>query len=76
MIAALNSGRLAGAFLDVFAQEPLPKESPLWDMPSVICSPHTAGFSDSIIARVAQIFLDNLQRWHDRHPLVNIANPG
>jgi phosphoglycerate dehydrogenase-like enzyme len=76
MIAALNSGKLAGAFLDVFAQEPLPKESPLWDMQNVICSPHTAGFSDGIVARVAQVFIDNLQRWHDRKTLINIASLG
>lgn len=74
LIAALENGRLAGAFLDVFAQEPLPKESPLWDLPNVICSPHTAGFSDSIVARVAQVFIDNLQRWHRRETLINIAS--
>ena len=73
MIQALSTGRLAGAFLDVFAQEPLPSASPLWDMPHVICSPHTAGFSDSIVERVAQVFIDNLQRWHRGEALVNIA---
>jgi len=73
LIAALQSGRLAGAFLDVFAHEPLPPESPLWSMDNVIATPHSAGFSDGNETRVARLFLDNLGRWLDGTPLVNVA---
>lgn len=61
LIAALQSGHLAGAYLDVFAQEPLPATSPLWEMPQVIVTPHCAGFSDGNAQRVAQMFLDQLR---------------
>jgi phosphoglycerate dehydrogenase-like enzyme len=63
LVAALQSGQLGGAFLDVFAHEPLPKDSPLWVMPQVMVTPHAAGHSDGNETRVAQMFLDNLSRW-------------
>lgn len=62
LIAALDAGRLAGAFLDVFEHEPLPAESPLWAMPNVIVTPHSAGLSGGNEARVAQMFLAHLRR--------------
>jgi phosphoglycerate dehydrogenase-like enzyme len=62
LIAALQSGHLAGAYLDVFALEPLPAASPLWEMPQVIVTPHCAGFSDGNAQRVTQMFLDQLRR--------------
>jgi phosphoglycerate dehydrogenase-like enzyme len=71
LIAALRSGALSGAYLDVFAHEPLPAGSPLWDMPNVIVTPHTAGHSDGNEARVAALFLDNLKRWNEGQPLLN-----
>jgi phosphoglycerate dehydrogenase-like enzyme len=73
LIAALQSGRLAGAFLDVFAHEPLPAHSPLWDLPNVIVTPHSAGLSDGNAARVTRMFLDNLRRWNTGEPLRNLA---
>ena len=71
LIASLQSGHLAGAYLDVFETEPLQTESPLWDMPNVICTPHNSSTSDGNEARVAAIFLDNLDRWCKGQPLVN-----
>jgi phosphoglycerate dehydrogenase-like enzyme len=71
LIAALQCGQLVGAFLDVFAHEPLAAESPLWDMPQVIVTPHTAGHSDGHFERVAQAFVDNLVRWVAGQQLAN-----
>jgi phosphoglycerate dehydrogenase-like enzyme len=62
LIAALAEGRLAGAGLDVFATEPLPAESPLWAMPNVIVTPHSAGETQRYEEGVLDIFLDNLGR--------------
>lgn len=69
LIAALADGRLGGAYLDVFAEEPLPAASPLWEMPNVLVTPHDAGASAGNADRVAGIFLDNLGRWLRGEPL-------
>jgi D-2-hydroxyacid dehydrogenase (NADP+) len=61
--AALRDRHIAGAFLDVFAHEPLHKDSALWGMRNVIITPHTAGFSDGNAARVDELFLQNLKLW-------------
>lgn len=71
LIFALQSGQLAGAFFDVFAHEPLAVDSPLWDLPNVIVTPHTAGHSDGHFERVAQAFVDNLARWLADEPLAH-----
>ena len=71
LIAALQSGHLAGAFLDVFEHEPLPTDSPLWTLPGVIATPHCAGYSDSHAPGVAAIFAGNLQRWLSGAPLLH-----
>jgi phosphoglycerate dehydrogenase-like enzyme len=71
LVEALRGHRIAGAFLDVFAHEPLPAESPLWSLPNVIVTPHSAGFSDGNAARVDAMFLDNLRRWRAGTPLHN-----
>lgn len=73
LIGALQSGQLGGAFLDVFEHEPLPGNSPLWDLPNVMVTPHTAGHSDGNEARVADMFLGNLRRWCAGEPLRNRA---
>jgi phosphoglycerate dehydrogenase-like enzyme len=71
LIAALRSGRLAGAYLDVFEREPLPADSPLWDLPNVLITPHSASVSSGNDARAAEIFFDNLARWARGEPMVN-----
>ena len=71
LIVALQSRQLAGAFLDVFAHEPLPAESPLWDLLNVVVTPHTAGHSDGHSERVAHVFVGKLVRWVAGQPLAN-----
>jgi phosphoglycerate dehydrogenase-like enzyme len=62
LIDALRDGHVAGAYLDVFEQEPLPPESPLWDLPNTLVTPHSAGFSAGNEARVEGVFLDQLAK--------------
>lgn len=71
LVAALQNGHLGGAFLDVFEHEPLPAQSPLWGLPGVMVTPHSAGPSAGNAARTAAIFLNNLQRWVQGQPLRN-----
>ena len=73
LIEALHCGHLGGAFLDVFAHEPLDPASPLWEMDNVIVTPHSAGQSDGIYARVVEIFLENLALWLAGKPLRNVV---
>jgi phosphoglycerate dehydrogenase-like enzyme len=71
LVAALLSGHVGGACLDVFEVEPLPAESPLWRHPNVMVMPHSAGQAAGNAQRVAEIFLGNLERWLEGRPLVN-----
>lgn len=71
IVAALQSGKLGGAYLDVFEHEPLPSASPLWDLPNVLVSPHTASHSLGQAEAVFDIFLDNLARWRAGRELRN-----
>ena len=71
LVAALQSGALGGAGLDVFAVEPLPPESPLWSLPNVIVTPHNSGDTPSNLPRACEIFLDNLSRYRRGEPLRN-----
>jgi D-2-hydroxyacid dehydrogenase (NADP+) len=63
LIAALHSGHLAGASLDVYPQEPLPPEHPLWACPNVILTPHTSGFRQGHWEEVVDLFAENLERF-------------
>ncbi len=75
LIAALQNGAIAGACLDVFACEPLPSDSPLWDMPNVYVCPHSSsGWTDGLQARQKQLFLDNLRRFRQAEPLANVVD--
>lgn len=71
MIRALQSGRLSGAYLDVFATEPLPVDSALWDMPNVIVSPHNSAAAQGNERRTAEYFLRNLRAYTKNEPLEN-----
>ncbi len=71
LIASLRDGRLGGAYLDVFAEEPLPSESPLWALPNVIVTPHNSAVSRGNERRQAEIFLRNLVRYGRGEPLLN-----
>jgi phosphoglycerate dehydrogenase-like enzyme len=74
LVEALREGRLAGAGLDVFAQEPLAESSPLWDMPNVLITPHTAGSNPHYNERATDLFCDNLARFLRGEPMRNLVN--
>lgn len=74
LIAALQEGRIAGAGLDVFHKEPLPQESPLWDMENVIITPHCAGDSPYLERRALNLFAENLLLYRQGKPMKNIIN--
>lgn len=71
LIAALQSKQIAGAYLDVFEKEPLPADSPLWDIPNVIVSPHNASASAGNDDRAAAIFTENLKLYAAGKPMTN-----
>jgi phosphoglycerate dehydrogenase-like enzyme len=72
---ALQDGKLGGAALDVFAREPLPQESDLWDTPGLLLSPHIAGASPRYDLRAADLFAENLRRYLTNQPLLNRYDP-
>ena len=74
LIEALRSGHLRGAGLDVFAKEPLPQDSPLWEMPNVIVSPHSGSTSDRENGRLTDLFCENLRRFLDGEALINVLD--
>lgn len=74
MIAALESGRLAGAGLDVTEEEPLPKESPLWSLPNVILTPHVSGLGPRLWERAMELFARNLHAFAEGRPLENVVD--
>jgi phosphoglycerate dehydrogenase-like enzyme len=74
LIDALNTGRVGFAALDVFATEPLPSDSPLWSLPNVLISPHTAALSKHEDRRIAEVFCDNATRLLEGRSLRNVIN--
>jgi len=75
LIRALKSGKIAGAGLDTYLQEPLPKEHPFWGMKNVIVSPHVAGMSDIYVEQALTIFEENLRRFikGEKRNLLNLV---
>ena len=74
LIEALENGVIAGAGLDVFAEEPLPAVSPLWGMENVLVSPHMSGDFHGHKAAMAKVFIENFRRYRAGEPLVNIVD--
>ncbi len=72
---ALRDGRIGGAVLDTFREEPLPPTSVLYDLPNVILTPHTSWSSSRVVDRSVELFCDNLRRYAAGDPLVNVVDP-
>ncbi len=77
LINALQSGAIAGACLDVFAQEPLPLDNPLWNLPNVLISPHTSpGWTAGLRERQIEIFLSNLEKYVCGEEMAGVVDIG
>jgi phosphoglycerate dehydrogenase-like enzyme len=76
LISALQSNRIAGASLDVFEEEPLPTDSPLWDMKNVLISPHSTDETEdpSPLELGMRLFMENFQRYREGQPLLNVVD--
>jgi phosphoglycerate dehydrogenase-like enzyme len=74
LVAALRAGEIAGAGLDVFEEEPLPAEHPLWTTPGVLITPHTAGYGPYLDERRFEILLENCRRFLAERPLRNLVD--
>jgi phosphoglycerate dehydrogenase-like enzyme len=74
LVHALQTGRLAGAGLDVFQIEPLPADHPLWTMPGVLITPHVAGVGPYLQERRTELLLENCRRFNAGEPLLNVVD--
>jgi phosphoglycerate dehydrogenase-like enzyme len=74
LVAALKAGEIAGAALDVYEQEPLPPEHPLWEMPNVLLTPHMAGYGPHLNERRFQIIQDNCRAFANGEALRNVVD--
>jgi len=75
LLNALRDGRIGGAVLDTFRDEPLPPSSPFYDLPNVIVTPHTSWSSGRVLDRSVELFCENLRRYAGGEPLLNVVDP-
>lgn len=75
LLGALRDGPIGGAILDTFRQEPLGGDSPFYDLPNVILTPHTSWSSGRVLDRSVDLFCENLRRFAASEPLVNVVDP-
>jgi phosphoglycerate dehydrogenase-like enzyme len=74
LVEALRNHKIAGAALDVFEKEPLPADSPLWDLETLLITPHTAGMTEKLWERQYTLFSENLRRYLSGQPLLALVN--
>jgi len=74
LVEALRTNRIGGAGLDAFVREPLPSDNPLWDLPNVLISPHTAAFGEDYWTPAVNHFLENFGRFVRGEPLMNVVD--
>ena len=75
LVAALESGQVGAAVLDVTREEPLPADSPLWDAPNMYLSPHCSTAREGYNEALMELFCDNLERFLTNEPLRNVVDP-
>ena len=74
LLRALREGRIGGAVLDTFRDEPLPPDSPLYDLANLIITPHTSWSSGRVLDRSIELFCENLRRFRTGEPLLNVVD--
>jgi phosphoglycerate dehydrogenase-like enzyme len=74
LAAALREKKIGGAALDVFPKEPLAADSPLWDVPNLLITPHTAALTDKLWERHYSLFSENLRRYLNGQPLLAVVD--
>ncbi len=74
LVDAIREERIGGAALDVFDREPLPADSPFWELPNTIVSPHMSGDFEGWLAAVVRLFVENLRRFVAGRPLLNVVD--
>jgi phosphoglycerate dehydrogenase-like enzyme len=74
LVDAIRQGQLGGAALDVFEHEPLPPESPLWDLPAVLITPHAGGMAAGLWERHYDLFAENMRRYLAGEPLLHVVD--
>ena len=75
LVRALRSGHLGGAIFDTLWEEPLAPDSPLWETPGLIVTPHTSWSSGRVLDRSIELFCENLARFREGHELLNVVDP-